>query len=118
MPVLRYYVGEDPRSLQVAARTAGGMQLLSPQEDETLLATQKVTFRWAEDTRAHIYRLEISKEGTPLFSAVINAGTTEYTAPSWLRDHTGKPLRWRVQALGTDGTPLAQSVWRSVQLQQ
>jgi hypothetical protein len=116
MPVLRYYVGENPRGLQVATRTAGAIQLLSPPEGETMPVAQKVTFRWAEDTRAHIYQLEITKEEKPLFSAVINQGTTEYTAPSWLKDHAGKPLQWRVQALASDGTPLAQSAWRTLQL--
>jgi hypothetical protein len=116
MPVLRYYVGENPRGLQIATRTAGAIQLLSPQEGETLPAAQKVTFRWTEETRAHIYQLEITKEDKPLFSAVINQGTTEYTAPSWLKDHVGKPLQWRLRALAADGTPLAQSAWRTLQL--
>lgn len=91
---------------------------MSPQEGATVPATQKVIFRWAEDARAHLYQLEITKEEKPLFSAVINTGTTEYIGPSWLKDHAGSALQWRVQALGTDGSPLAQSAWRTLQIQQ
>ncbi|MBM4259035.1 MAG: hypothetical protein FJ147_24440 [Deltaproteobacteria bacterium] len=117
LPVLRYYVGANPQGLHLATRTAGGIQLLSPQDKATLPAAQKLTFRWAEETRTHLYQLEITKEEKPLFSAVINQGTTEYTAPSWIKEHAGTPLQWRVQALGTDGASLLQSEWRTLQLQ-
>jgi hypothetical protein len=118
LPVLRYYVGENPTGMQIAIRTAGVIQLLSPQNGETLPSTQQVTFHWTEDTRAQLYQLEITKEDKPVFSAITNPGTTEYSAPSWLKDHAGKTLLWRVQALDTDGTPLAQSAWRELRIQQ
>jgi hypothetical protein len=111
LPVLRYFVGSVP-----AGFSPGRLSLLAPAAGAVLPAAEPLTFSWAPDRDAVLYRLEIADgAGKEVFAAVLQQGLSSYRAPSFLRDGAGGgKLRWRVVATGPDGRVTASSAWREV----
>ena len=122
LPVLRYYVGGGAQGQRVAGIAPGNLRLVAPATDAQFTLNQALNFSWVDTQGASLYRFEVDatevgEEGTVL-SALVNPGVSTYTAPPWLWDHAYKTLRWRVQALAGDGSPLAESEWRDLSLPQ
>ena len=113
MPVLRYVVGagsSDFPNLQ----SATGLTLVLPRDNATVMRDSAVTVSWLEERRAALYRVEFeTDDGVPVFNAVAPAGAVTYQAPSFVFERaSGKPLRWRVTALGFGGGEMRRSRWR------
>ncbi len=49
---------------------------------------------------------------------MMNPGVASYTAPPSLREHAGERLRWRVEALGSEGLPIATSDWGNLRIEK
>jgi hypothetical protein len=64
-----------------------------------------------------LYRLEIEDgRGEVLFGAVVQQGIGTYRAPRTTRARLalGRPVRWRVVALGPGGREIAETAWREL----
>ncbi len=106
MPVLRYFIGTNE----------GKLALLEPQPDTQLSQLKPIQFTWQGIGAAGGYRLEIKDKDRIVLSALLSADRTTYTAPPWLKDKTQKSLTWRVQALKSDGSVLAESPAQQFQI--
>lgn len=107
MPTLRYYVGNSSNAdiQQITKRDEVPLDLASP-----------IILSWNSIPDTKLYRLEITdEEDNKVFSAIALATAKEYKLPSFIKElATGKALRWRVIAIGTDGKALDESELRSV----
>ncbi len=114
MPVLRYFVGssEQISALQSAVNE---IKLMLP-GDQAFLAPTPVEFTWIDISNAAFYRVEVEDDNGPVVEALIKPGVSSYTAPPWLQEKTGVPLRWRVVSMNNNGNLLAASSWRSFQI--
>jgi hypothetical protein len=110
MPPLRYYVGGG-----AAVGMAGTLQLLGPEADATIPVTVPLVFSWTEAGAALLYRLEVrNAEGDEVLAALLQPVTASYAAPSWLAERVGvEHFRWRVVALGAEGSVLGATPWRA-----
>ena len=118
LPVLRYYVGSTQNGELLAELTAGELQLVIPKPRARLEPTDPLTFSWIEPKDVVLYKLEVQADDENVLSAMLNPGVSTYTAPPSLRDHADEKLRWRVQALGTNGLPFATSDWREFRIKK
>ncbi len=104
MPVLQYHVGaaESLAGLRrpIASVPAGGVTQLLPEDAAALGPSRPLRLSWREAPGAAVYRVEFADEKEILFSAVVEAGTTQYDAPPFLRGRPEKSIRWRVLSLG------------------
>ncbi len=51
----------------------------------------------------------------PLLSVVVKPQVGFYRAPSWLRERAAdEDLRWRVVAIGREGSEIAETPWRTL----
>ena len=115
MPVLRYFVGAE-ETAPTSQNTS--IALLSPSVQATLDAPS-MNFSWSgtPDEGIRYYRLEVQDEsGEEIVSALLNAGTEQYTAPPWLAARVDEPLRWRIVGLNSAGEVLSASDWSSFQI--
>jgi len=111
LPTLRYVVGTASTS---ATTGVDAFRLLAPAADARLTPGQRVTFAWSVHTNVKMYRLEIeTRDGERVLEAYAPDEARRYQPPSWLLERAnGRPLRWRVLALGADGRPVARTAWR------
>lgn len=120
MPILRYYVGTGREGLGPAS----GLSLLLPRAGAALDLGNGLDFSWSLSRLASLHRLEIegrSAEDTDEDSAfqvvhqvVVQQGIGLVRLPSFVaRELPGRPLRWRVVALGSNGRAIGASEWRS-----
>jgi hypothetical protein len=109
LPPLRYFVGSGIDSGQLSLRL--------PEENAAQPRDRPVDFTWSESAEAAFYRIEVATSGgTAILSALVLPGRATYRAPSWLKDRSGRELRWRVVALDQAGNTRAATEWRSLQL--
>jgi len=118
MPVLRYYVASDS---DVAAALANvekaELSLMLPLDNGTLSQDIPVEFSWVDVDVAAIYLVELFSESENILSAIVKPGVSVYATPPWIREeYAGIPLKWRVQALRSNGSVQAESNWRVVTL--
>ncbi|MBL8114069.1 MAG: hypothetical protein JNK60_14410 [Acidobacteria bacterium] len=109
MPTLRYSVGGG-------ATPGAAFDLLAPKAGA--LVTGAVDFSWTEDRQALLYKLEIvDPSGTEILSALLQQGTFNYRAPSFLREKaTSGVVRWRVKVLDAEGREKRHTEWRELKL--
>ena len=119
LPTLRYYVSNGniqliPTSTGTTSTSASFTQL-APDERATLPLDQPVNFNWTLVDKAETYRLEVEDlQGHSLIAAILTSKTSNYRAPSWLKDKVGDAVaRWRMVAFDQDGKQLAQTDWHS-----
>ena len=113
LPTLRYVVGTSSTSPTTGVHA---FRLLAPALDARITPGQKVTFAWSAQASVKMYRLEIeSRDGERVLEAYAPAESRLYQPPSWLLERAnGRPLRWRVLALGADGRTVARTAWRTL----
>jgi hypothetical protein len=104
LPIFRHTI--VPRSSQIA--------LLQPNPNTQLSATKQLRFSWQGIEGTSAYKLEVKQSQRVIFSAVLSANTTSYTAPPWLNRTKGTNVSWQVKALKSDGSVLAESETRSL----
>ncbi len=116
MPVLRYFVSPGASATGLIPTSRPALTLLQPALNTQLSLTQPVLFRWQGVPNVRAYKLELreTKTETVVLAAVLNQGTTRYTAPSWLQNSTGQSFSWRVTAIAEDGKAMMQSDWREL----
>ena len=112
MPILRYFVGNALAVVRPDPET--GFGLLEPMINTVLARDRNLVFSWLEHTTATLYRLEVATIGRePVLSALVERGTTSYSAPGWLADRVGDGgLLWRVVALDGTGLVIGLTDWR------
>jgi len=116
LPVLRYYVSGDGRVPELEGEAAPGkLNLLLPANGFVLHTGQGANFSWLPVSGADVFRLEIRRDDSEIFSAIVKGDTTSYVLPSWVEVKPGELLRWRVNAIGVNGSVLANSEWRRIQ---
>lgn len=114
LPPLRYVVGAAGED--VTLRQSGrALQLLLPREAAVVPVDSALIVSWLPEAQAGFYRVEFeSDEGTPLFSAIVQAGAGAYRPPPFVLQRVdGKPFRWRVLALDVTGREMRRSAWRN-----
>jgi hypothetical protein len=111
MPVLRYYVGTPDETDNFAA-PVGQLALVLPGSDARI-STGNIEFTWVDIPNTNLYKVELENTQGSVLSAIIKSTETSYSAPPWLKDEAGVPLRWRVVAVGENGTTIAKSEWRN-----
>jgi hypothetical protein len=112
MPVLLYVVaGEGART---PAR-GSALRLLAPPDSAQLSADSAIRLEWSASEVADFYRVDFETvQGRPVFSALLPRASRAYEAPGALLTGAGPGVRWRVTALGADGSLRQRSVWRSL----
>lgn len=117
MPPLLYVVaGEDARTPAPEARS---VRLLTPRDNDVVVRDSSVRVMWtAGDVPAFLYRIDFETEsGVALWSAVLPRTTRVYEAPvPLLAGSADGAIRWRVSAVGADGSMQQRSVWRTMKL--
>jgi hypothetical protein len=94
LPPLRYFVGSG------AGSQNGQLTLRLPEENASQPPDRPIDFTWSETPDGAFYRIEIATiQGTAILSALLPPGRAIYRAPSWLKERSGRVLRWRVVAL-------------------
>jgi len=116
MPTLPYFVGTPDETLALAGPRRE-VSLMLP-ADNARLDQQQVEFSWVDVPSSAFYRLEVEDEQGPVFAALVKRETTTYSAPPWLQDRVGVPLRWRVIAQNAQGESIGESSWRDFELRQ
>jgi hypothetical protein len=105
LPILRHTI--VPKSSQIA--------LLQPNPNTQLPAGQQLIFSWQGIDGIGGYKLEVKQSQRVIFSALLAANTTSYTAPPWLQKTRGETLNWQIKALKSDGSVLMESAIRNLQ---
>ena len=118
MPVLRYYVGSESEAGKLTDQTENGIRLISPSMGTTLSKTDSLNFYWTSQAKSMVLKLDIESDDGPVFSALIDPGVSSYSAPPWLRDFSGKTLRWKIQSLGLEGDTIAETSWNTFEISQ
>lgn len=119
LPTLKYYVSNG--GYRPVATGAGVLTQLTPVEHGELPQNIPVEFTWTLSNNAVTYRLEVEDlQGNAIVSAILVTdaknpdSTSNYRAPSWLRDKLGDAVaRWRVTAFDQDGHQTVQTDWRT-----
>jgi hypothetical protein len=106
IPTFRYSI--IPTSNQIA--------LLEPNPNAQLSMGQRLRFSWQGISGANGYKLEVKQADRVIFSALLGATTNSYNAPPWLKQSQGQALSWKIQALKSDGSLLAESETRNIKL--
>lgn len=114
MPVLRYYVGTGGEP-QIDEFNSIDHQL-APADLAEFRASYPVVFSWPAVPHTKYYKLVIQNAaGVEVFSAVILAGTSAYSAPSWLSTQAaGDLLRWQVFSFDAKGAKLSETSMRTL----
>ena len=112
LPVLRYFVGETKGKTSGAKEPVATVELRMPWADAVLSVENPLHFSWSQVEGASLYRLEIAQDAEVVFAALVAAGSNSYSAPPWIKERTGKTLRWRVLALNHIGAVVAVSPWQ------
>lgn len=114
MPVLRYYVGNAGEVFAPGGEPQ--IEPLEPPPGAHVTPPQAPSFRWRASGAAPFYRIEVrNAAGEPILAAIVERGTSQYSAPSWFHERAGKGrLTWRVVALSSEGEDLASSKWRDL----
>jgi len=119
LPVLRFIVGSAADPALMAELTAGELKVLEPRDHAKIGPGDPLTFSWDESDDALIYKFVVQRdEKEEILTAMTNPGVMSYTAPPSLREHAGEKLRWRVEALGNEGIPIATSEWRDLRIEK
>jgi hypothetical protein len=113
LPTLRYVVGTSSTSPTTGVNA---FRLLAPAADAHITTGQQVTFAWSVQANVKMYRLEVETlDGERVLEAYAPDESRRYQPPSWLLERAnGRPLRWRVLALGADGRTVARTAWRAL----
>jgi hypothetical protein len=122
MPVLRLAVGaalgalgSEPLLLTPAAASSPGVDTGTAAGAAAAAATE---FSWVDSPGAALLRVEVrgaADNDAEVLSALVRPGVGRYAAPPWvMTEQRGKPLRWRVVALGEGEGALAASPWRAL----
>ncbi len=102
MPVFRYAVaGHGARS---------GIELVLPPAGARLDAQQPM-FTWLGGGGA-MHRLELERDGQPLFAALIRPDVGQYAPPPFVAEQADGTTRWRVLVLDESGRAQRASPWR------
>ena len=111
LPTLPYFVGtpEEISPLQAPQRHVA---LMLP-GDNARLEPRPVEFSWVDVPSTAFYRLEVKDDQGTVVAALVKRETTTYSAPPWLQDRVGVPLRWRVIAQNAQGESIGASPWRT-----
>jgi len=114
IPPLLYYLRGKGDARIAPGAGAGNLVLLGPSPDARISTSDSPDFSWTGVPGANLYKLEVRDESQAKYSAFVQAGTSNYTLPPWLRDESGSdtPLFWRVVALSNTGGKLVSSDWR------
>lgn len=112
MPVLRYYVGTPDKTADFAA-PVGQLSLMLPGSNARI-STGNIEFTWVNIPDTNLYKIELENTQGSVLSAIVKSSETSYSAPPWLNDQAGVPLRWRVIAVGKNGATIATSEWRNL----
>jgi hypothetical protein len=114
IPPLRYYVG-GAEAVGLATNEVG---LLAPADRAVLSAGEPIVFSWTSAPGTILFRLEVQNAaGEEVLAALLQSGTNAYRPPPWFPERVGpEPFRWRVVALGPDGSESARTPWRSAQI--
>ncbi len=109
MPVLRYVVGASGSD----TRQLGALDAITPADGAAVNPAASIDLTWVGFGPASLYRIEIvSDSNAMLMSALVPTGTTSYRLPPFaLTKATTPRARWRVVALGADGTPIKTGTW-------
>ena len=112
LPTLKYYINDGARGL--ASANVSQLVLIGPKDSEELDKSTPVDFSWTVIEGASSYRLEIRDlQDAPLFSAIMVGSTSNYQAPSWLKDKVGAAVvHWRVSAFDDERKLIAETDWR------
>lgn len=105
LPIFRHTI--VAKSSQIA--------LLQPTSDTQLPTRQQLQFSWQGIDGTSGYKLEVKQSNRVIFSALLAANTTSYTAPPWLQKTRGGTLNWQIKALKSDGSVLMESAIRNLQ---
>jgi hypothetical protein len=106
LPIFRYSL--TPPTTKLA--------LLTPTNNTQHPIGQQLRFSWQGVNGASGYKLEVKQSDRSIFSAVLGANTTTYTAPPWLKKAQGQALNWKIQALKANGSLLIESETRNLEL--
>lgn len=106
LPIFRYTI--LPPSPKIA--------ILSPTANSQLTNSQQLRFSWQGVSGVSGYKLEVKQSDRLIFSALLAANTTSYTAPPWLKQRSGQALDWKIKALKSDGSVLLESETRNLKL--
>lgn len=112
LPVLRYYVGETQGQVSGGEEPVRTVKLRMPWAGAVLSVDNPLHFSWGQVAGASLYRLEIAQGSKVVLAALVAAGGNSYSAPPWIKERTGKTMRWRVLALNHSGTVFAASPWQ------
>ncbi len=112
MPVLRYYVGTPDETIGFDV-AVGQLSLMLPGSDARI-PTGNVEFTWVNIPDTSLYKVELESTQGSVFSAIVKSTETSYSAPPWINEQAGVPLRWRVLAVGKNGATIATSEWRNL----
>ena len=112
LPVLRYYVGESQAKASGAKEPMPTVELRMPWAGAVLSLDNPLRFSWSQVEGVSLYRLEIAQGAKLVFAALVAAESNGYSAPPWIKEQTGKTLRWRVLALNHTGSVVAASPWQ------
>jgi hypothetical protein len=108
-PVLRYVVPGHAEPI------AQQLKLVHPLDGMVVSSKAPLDFTWQDIRQAAVYRVEIGDSLEGMFSGLVPSGRRSYRAPPWIGDRlAGRPLRWRVVALDTNGTEIESSNWRTL----
>lgn len=106
LPVLRYWVGQEP-----------AMSLTAP-EDGVVMEDAKAELRFVTGANA-LYRLEITDAlEHPVLRVLLPPGASSYRLPSWIGEKLGeaRAMNWRLTALNDAGEVQASTTWWTVAL--
>jgi hypothetical protein len=113
---LQYYAGSGA----AADRGGEGLQQEAPADNAAIGPGDPIELRWTGPSSAAEVRIELQDSAErPILDAPLKPDVHAYVAPPFLRDKApdGR-FRWRVVALGPDGTVLAQTPWRAARLER
>ncbi|MDZ7736092.1 MAG: hypothetical protein U5P41_08305 [Gammaproteobacteria bacterium] len=119
LPILRYFVTESAAAADPVPPSS--VQLQSPTSGALLALDSEFTWQPLPDGRA--YMLQFYPAGgpdepeAPPLAAVLVPGDSHSTTVeplTWRRFETGSRYRWRVRALGEDGSLIGLSGWREI----
>ena len=116
LPTLPYFVG-TPEELRPLLTPQAQIALMLPGDDARLERGQ-IEFSWVDVPNSSFYRLEVEDAQGAVAAALLKGETTTYSAPPWLQDRVGIPLRWRVIAQNAKGENIGKSLWRTFEFRE
>lgn len=119
LPILRYFVTESAAAADPVPPSS--VQLQSPASGALLALDSE--FSWQPMPQSRTYMLQFypadgpAEPEAPPLAAVLVPGDSHSTTVeplTWRRLETGSRYRWRVRALGEDGSVIGLSDWREI----